>query len=291
MISQIAEKEGVTADHIVLTAGSTEGLRLTGLVHGMHGGEIIAADPTFQALMKYADNFGASINRVPLNHKMQHDLIEMDRRINSNTRLVFICNPNNPTGMLLPAGELIDFCEINSKRTMIFSDEAYYDFIEDRGYPSMTRHVKKGRNVIVSRTFSKVYGLAGIRIGYLVARPDIAKKINEAIVASTNVLGIYAALAALKDKDFYDKSIDRNRVAKRLFYDAFEELDIKYLRSQTNFVFFKTGQKIHDFILKMRKEGVAVGRPFPPLLNWCRVSTGIPEANRQFTNALKTVLG
>lgn len=290
LIKQLAEREGVSEDHIVLTAGSTEGLRLTGLTFGIHGGEIIAADPTFQALMSYAKKFGAHINRVPIDQNLVHDLDEMEKRINSNTRLIFICNPNNPTGTLLPPEKLEDFCSTASKRTLIFSDEAYYDFIEDKNYPSMVGLVKKGYNVIVSRTFSKVYGLAGIRVGYQIARPDIAQRLRDNMVASANVLGIYAALAAMKDQEFYKLSLQRNIEAKQHIYKTLDDLNLEYVKSQTNFIFFKTDRDIQKFILQMRAEGVEVGRPFPPLTQWCRISTGTMEAMEKFGTGLKKVM-
>jgi len=145
LIDRIAENEGLTREHIVLTGGSTEGLHITGLTYGVHGDEIITAHPTFLALMTYAENFGAHINRVPLTEDMQHDLPEMERRISSSTRLIHLCNPNNPTGTLLPADQVADFCQRVSQRTLIFSDEAYYDYIDQPDYPSMVELVKKGQ--------------------------------------------------------------------------------------------------------------------------------------------------
>ena len=170
----LAKHEGVSPGHIVITGGSTEGLKATGLTLGMNGGEIIAADPTFKALLTYAAQFGAFINKVPLDDNLEHDLQEMEKRVHNGTKMIFLCNPNNPTGTVIPKDQLKDFCASVSKKTVVFSDEAYYDYIEDPEYPSMVELIKEGHNIIVSRTFSKVYGLAGLRIGYLIARPDLA---------------------------------------------------------------------------------------------------------------------
>jgi histidinol-phosphate aminotransferase len=204
LVKNIAVKEGVPEDHIVVTGGSTEGLNATGLTYGLGFGEIIAADPTFQAMLRYAENFGAYVHRVPVNDKLEHDLEEMAARVTSKTRLIFLCNPNNPTGTLLDKDKLRDFCNSMESKAVVFSDEAYYDYILEPGYPSMVELVKEGKNVIVSKTFSKVYGLAGIRIGYLIARPDIADRLKQNIMAMTNVLAIAAANEALKDDEFYD---------------------------------------------------------------------------------------
>ncbi|MCE2612273.1 aminotransferase class I/II-fold pyridoxal phosphate-dependent enzyme [Flavobacteriaceae bacterium D16] len=291
LVSMIAEKEGVTKDHVVVTGGSTEGLKATGLVYGLGGGEIIAADPTFQAMLRYAETFNAHIHRVPLDKDMQHDLVEMGKRVNNKTRLIFICNPNNPTGTLLDASSLRNFCTSYDDQAMIFSDEAYYDFITEPDYPSMVELVREGRNIIVSKTFSKVYGLAGLRIGYLIARPDIASRLKAAVMANTNILAMEAAKEALRDPDFYKYSLLKNEEAKSLIYSTLDSMGLPYVPSHTNFVFFKSGRPIQDLIPAMRKEGVLIGRPFPPLYDWARISTGTLEEVTAFTNALRRVLG
>ncbi len=290
LVNMIALKEGVTKDHVVVTGGSTEGLKATGLIYGLDGGEIISADPTFQAMLSYAETFKAKVHRVPLDEKMGHDLPAMSDRINKNTRLIFICNPNNPTGTLLNKSSLLDFCKSHDKKAVIFSDEAYYDFITEPEYPSMVELVKEGRNIIVSKTFSKVYGLAGLRVGYLIAKPEIARNLKSAVMANTNILAIEAAKEALKDDEFYKYSILRNFEAKSLIYQYLDDLGLEYIKSHTNFVFFKTGRPIQTMINDMEKRNVLIGRPFPPLLNWARISTGRLEDMETFGKALKQVM-
>ena len=291
LVAAIAEKEGVTKDHVVVTGGSTEGLKTAGLLYGMNGREIIAADPTFQSLMRYAENFGAHVHRVPIDSAFGHDLQEMAKRITNKTGLIFICNPNNPTGTLLEKAHLRDFCTSFDNKAIIFSDEAYYDFITEPEYPSMVELVKENRNVIVSKTFSKVYGLAGMRIGYLIARPDIATRLKAGVMAMTNILAIEAAKEALKDDDFYKFSLIKNTEAKNHIYQTLETLGLEYIPSHTNFVFFKTGRPIQELIPAMQKENVLIGRPFPPLYEWARISTGTFEEVQFFGEALKRVLG
>ena len=290
LVDAIARKEGVGHESVVLTGGSTEGLKIAGLTYGLDGGEIIAADPTFQALLTYAEEFGAYVHRVPLNDNKQHDLPEMEKKVTGNTRLIFICNPNNPTGTLLPGETVRSFCKRLSAGTMVFSDEAYYDYITTSGYPSMVSLVKEGLNVIVSRTFSKVYGLAGLRIGYLLARPDIAQRLRQRVVAFTNVLAIRAARAALDDQEFYQFSLQKNEEAKSYLYQQFERMGLPFIPSHANFVFFRTGKNIADLIREMRDQGILIGRPFPPEYNWCRISTGRMEDMEQFISGLKKVL-
>jgi histidinol-phosphate aminotransferase len=290
LIEKIAAKESVSKDHIVLAGGSTEGLKVVGLTYGMNGGEIIAAQPTFLALMTYAAQWGGSVNWVPVDKNMMHDLDEMEKRISSKTKLIFLCNPNNPTSTLLPADRVLDFCNTVSDKVTIFSDEAYCDFIEDKNYPSMVSLVKKGKNIIVSKTFSKVYGLAGLRIGYMVAKPEIAAGLRKNIMAFTNVLAIEAAKNALDDQEFYDFSLNKTKEAKKIILEGLDDLNLEYAPSNTNFIFFKSGRNIEKLQQQMLAKGIMVGRPFPPFDDWCRISTGTLEEVIQFNDALKKVL-
>ena len=290
LVAMIAEKEGVAEDHVVLVAGSMEGLKVAGITFGKRG-EIVTCTPTFLSLIDYAELWGTKINRVPLTKDLDFDLDEIEKRVSYETGLVFLCNPNNPTGKLLPAERVMDFCESVSKRTVVFSDEAYYDYITEPHYPSMTELVKKDLDVIVSRTLSKVYGLAGIRIGYLIARPELAKKLRDRVVANTNIMAIEAAKAALADTDFYRFSLQKNTEAKALIKDTLDELKLPYVQSHANFVFFQSGRDAAELAETMAAKGFIIGRPFPPLKDWCRISTGTIEEITLYNNALREVLG
>lgn len=289
LIQKIAEKEGVPANCILLTSGSNEGLRVAGLTYGLHGGEILTAMPTYDALMTYAEEIGAYINAVPLDETMSFDLEEIEKRINTNTRLVFLCNPNNPSGTLLNPQRVKDFCETASDRTMVFSDEAYYDYIAEPNYPSMVYLVKEGKNVIISKTFSKVYGMAGVRVGYLIARPDIIERMSPKVMGYVNVMGIFGAMAALEDKTFYQFSLKKNAEAREHIYQVCKDLKLEYVPSHANFVFIKTGRPIQSVQQDMQKQGVLVGRPFPPMMNWCRVSTSTMEDMKVWESAMRKV--
>lgn len=290
LVEKIAKKEGVTTDHIVLGGGSTEGLKVTGLTYANNGGEIIAARPTFLAMLTYARQWGGTINWVDLDENLTLDVDEMEKRISAKTKLIFLCNPNNPTSTLIEKRKLIDFCQTAAQKTIVFSDEAYYDFIDEKDYPSMVSLVKKGENVIVSRTFSKVYGLAGLRVGYLVAKPEMARVLRNNVVANTNVLAIQAAITALGDDEFYEFSVRKVREGKSLMYQTMDDLGLEYVKSSTNFIFFKTGRNINTFNQQMMNEGIMVGRAFPPYTDWCRISMGTIEEVQKFNVVLKKVM-
>lgn len=287
----LAKKHSVDPESIIITGGSTEGLRIAGVTFSRDGGEIIAGMPTFLALMEYAQKWGANINWVPVASDMGYDLDEIEKRISRKTKLVFLCNPNNPTGTIVAKDKLKDFCSVVSKKAILFSDEAYYEFIEESNYPSMVDLIKKGHNVIVSKTFSKVYGMAGLRIGYLIAKPDLAKKIRENVVAMSNVLAIEGAKEALNDKEFFEFSLEKTKQVKESIYKTFDHIGLKYVKSHTNFVFFKSGIDIRKLGPKMLEKGVRIGRPFPPFYDWCRISTGTSEEVNHFISSILEVYG
>ncbi|MGA0987960.1 MAG: pyridoxal phosphate-dependent aminotransferase [Flavobacteriaceae bacterium] len=283
---KLAKKHGVDPESIIITGGSTEGLKLTGLTFAHNGGEIISAAPTFLAMMDFAKQWGATVNWVDVDESKGYNLDEIENRIGINTKLIFLCNPNNPTGTVVEKNRLLDFCETASQKAIVFSDEAYYDFIEDPDYPSMDFLVRKGENVIVSKTFSKVYGLAGTRIGYLIAKPSIAAEIRKNLVAMSNVLAIAAAEAALEDQEFYHFSLKKTKESKMRIYDLLNYLGLAYVPSSTNFVFFESKRDIRELGPELLELGVRVGRPFPPFYDWCRISTGTDEEIDRFVNAM-----
>jgi len=289
LVNKLAEKEGVSSDHIMLVSGSNEGLKVAGLVYGQNGGEIITGTPTYKALLSYAEAFGSKITSVPLDKDLKYDLPSIEDKITDKTSMVFFCNPNNPTGTLVDADDALSFCKRASDKTLVFSDEAYSDYIEEDNYPTMVPLIKEGRNVIVSHTFSKVYGMAGVRVGYLIARPDIIKLLKPRIMGFINMMGLAGAVAALDDPEFYHYSLQKNRKAKQIIYKVADELGLRYVKSHTNFVFIETGIDASILAEKMMKHRVKVGRPFAPLTNWCRVSTGTDDDMSQWADAMRSV--
>ena len=240
----IAEKEGVTKEHIVIGCGSGEILRMAGVTYGMNGGEIVAADPAYLGLTRYAETFGAYTHKVPLDEYMVHDLDAMYNRITPHVELVFICNPNNPTGTAVDPAKLRDFATSASNKAVLFIDEAYIELMDDMAGNTMVDLVKKDLNVIVSRTFSKIFGMAGQRIGYAITRPDIAKRIETYRMGMPNVVGLRGAMASLQDSEFQTYSRKMIAEGRQYVYDLCDEMGLKYTPSTTNFVFFHTGKPI-----------------------------------------------
>jgi len=202
----IAAREGVTPEHVMLGCGSSEILCLAGMGIGLEGGAVLSAYPVFRLLMEYATKFNARWDKVNLDDNLVHDLEKLAAAVKADTKLVFVVNPNNPSGTLVDPQKLKNFCIEVSKRTTVFADEAYIEFLEPAQQHSMVELVKAGHNVIVSRTFSKVFGLAGSRVGYAIAHPDLIKKMTKYQMWGTmNQFAVAAAKASLADEDFIKK--------------------------------------------------------------------------------------
>ncbi len=290
LINAIAEREDVSPDHVIIGAGSTEVLCMAGAAYGLDGGEIVAADPSYKGLTRYAETMGAYVHRVPLDDDMVHDLDQMARRTTGAAKLVFVCNPNNPTGTVVPADRLRTFCETVSRRAVVFVDEAYYELMDDAHRASMVDLVREGHNVIVARTFSKIYGMAGLRVGYGLARPDIVERLRPYSMGSPNVLGLRAAAASLRDDAFRTMSRQKMAEARMFTYDLLDDLGLDYAPSQASFIFFRTGRPIESVRAAMAEGGVMVGRPFPPFTDWCRVSMSTMDDMQTFATALRDVM-
>jgi histidinol-phosphate aminotransferase len=287
----LAAKEGVTADHIAVGAGSGDLLSATGAAFGLEGGRILSGFPTFPMLMGYAEVFKATWDKVDVNEKLEYDYQAVASAIKDDTRLVFICNPNNPTGTLTDPAVVKAFCEEVSKKVPVFSDEAYLEFLEPGQQISMVDLVKNGNNVIVSRTFSKIYGLAGLRIGYVVAKPDLIKKItrNQPGIPN-NQLAIAAAKASLNDTAFMDMSRKKNAEARKHFTDYLDKKGYFYGKSHTNFVMFNPKSDATQLLNKMADRGIGIRVWDYKGTQWSRVSIGTLEEMKTFTKAMDQIV-
>jgi histidinol-phosphate aminotransferase len=214
----------------------------------------------------------------------------MGKKVNANTKLIYVCNPNNPTGTIVPDSELRPFCEEMSGQALVVVDEAYHEYVEHPGYRSLVDLVRDGRNVIVTRTASKIHGLAGLRVGFGIAQPELVKQLENRLTGTMNIMGLRAASASYRDKKFQSYCFDKNKQSKSILYKTLRELKCRYVESETNFVFFETGVPIEQIQKDMKDQGFRVGRPFPPYLKWCRLSVTKPDEMQEFAAALKKML-
>lgn len=288
----LAKKEGVSVDHIMLGAGSSEILCLAGMSAGLEGGAVLSAFPVFRLLMDYAAKFNARWDKVNLDENLVHNLEGLASAVKSDTKILFLINPNNPTGTVVDAAKYTSFCEEMSKKTLVFADEAYLEFLEPAEQKSMVELVKQGnQNIIVSRTFSKVYGLAGMRTGYAIAHPDVIKKISaKQIWGSFNQAGLAAAQASLGDEAFMAYTRKKNTEARQHLFNYLDSKKWQYGKSRANVVFFpapKDGKTILD---ETKAKGFEI-RVWDYLdKEWCRVSIGTLDEMKAFTKMFDTVV-
>jgi histidinol-phosphate aminotransferase len=290
LVAAIAAKENVAPDRILIGTGSAEILNMLALGYCMRG-RLVSAWPTFNYVHAMAAKLEAEVVRVPVDQNLRHDLGAMAAAAKSPTGLIYVCNPNNPTGTVVPADALREFCRSFGERTLVAVDEAYLDFADPAATASVVDLVRADANVVVLRTFSKIHGLAGLRIGYAIARPDIIRKLRGLQLAIPNGPGHAAALASLGDADFLRTTRTALLADRARIVAACDALGIACSATQGNFLFMKTGLALEEFRAQMRNEKIEVGRPFEPLLDWCRITVGTSAETTAFITALRKIKG
>lgn len=278
----------VPTDNIMVTTGSAEVLHVAGMLAGLRTGSVVCADPTYQGLLTYAENAGVEIIRVPVNENLNADLDGMRRAVRSDTVMVYIVNPNNPIPSVIEKNAMKEFVLEMAENRLVFIDEAYHELVDNPDYESMIGLIAEGHNnIIVSRTASKIHGLAGMRVGFGFAHPDLINEMKMRKTGDNNILGLSAAIAAYQDQEFQDFS--RRKIKESLaIVDAMcEELGIRYTKSNTNFTFIETGVENAVVQEKMLQHGLMTGRLFPPFTTWSRISMSTPEHMKYFVQVYK----
>lgn len=285
----IAEAEGLRAENVLLGNGCDDILSMAGAEFGRPGARIVATEPTYLQLMEYAERRGAHVDWVPHTASMHHDLDALASAITPETTLVYLCNPDTPSGTMLPASEIEAFCREVAPRVTIFLDEVYLDLLEDFREQTQTALVEEGLPVIIGRSFSKMHALAGHRVGYALASPDLIERLGRHKMSSLNFLGVAAARVSLEDRNFHAYSRRKIAEGRTRFCALLEELRLPYTPSHGNFVFHHTGIPIREFQAMMKERDFLVGRPFPPYDDWCRISIGNDEEMRLYERAMREV--
>lgn len=287
----LATKEGVDPTYILLGAGSGELLCQTGIAYGLEGGRVLSAYPTFPLLMNYAQQMKANWDKVDLNENLEHNYEALASGIKSDTRLVFSCNPNNPTGTVVSDSIVKSFCEEASKKTLVYADEAYLEFLEPSEQKSMVTLVQNNTNIIVSKTFSKIYGLAGLRIGYVIGHPDTLKKVAQyGDTISPSQTAIAAAKASLGDDNFMKLTREKNAAARKVLTDYLDQKKIFYGKSLTNVVLFPAPKDGPTILTKLEEKGYLIRIWDYQQIEWCRVSIGTLEEMKGFVKAFDEVV-
>jgi histidinol-phosphate aminotransferase len=287
---QLAEVIGINAENLIIGAGSTEVLQAAVQISTALDQPLIVADPTFDEVPDYQNALSRRVIRVPLNADYAHDLDRMYDIASKegNCATIYICNPNSPTGTLTPSLEIDRWIQDAPETLFFIIDEAYFEFVDDPSYWSVLPWIETRPNVIVTRTFSKIYGMAGMRIGYGIADPKTIARLQSFISYESNtVLALVAGMASLHDYAHVERIKALNTASRAIVEQTLESLQLEYLPSHTNFLMHRIKGDLALYIRRFRERGIAVGRPFPPMLDYNRVSFSTPEDMMQWSEVLQ----
>lgn len=286
----LSKKLKVKPEQLIFGNGSDELIILALRAFAGEGDEVVVAAPTF-LIYEIASNVqGAKVKSIPTRY-FKYDLKAMKKAITKNTRIVFIANPDNPNGTYVARYEIEEFLKGLPEGLIVFMDEAYCDYVQEKDYPNGLDYISRN-NVIVTRSFSKSYGLAGLRIGYGVSKPEIIKYMDTVREPfNVNSLAQVAAVAGLKDKNFLAKTKKKTHEGRSFFYTELGKLGLRYIPSVTNFVVFEAGKDADKICKKLMKQGVIVRNMKAwGLDNFIRVTVGKEKENKRFIKELKKIL-
>lgn len=289
----IAKAHQVSEDHVMVSAGSLELLQLAALTFGHDKGNFVSAFPTFEPLLRNAQAIGCDWRQVDVDQNLKHDLGAMEKAIDDKTSLVYLCNPNNPTGTLHDPEELASFCKLMSRSGQtLFVDEAYNEFLDEPEKHTMLGLVKEGYNVIICKTFSKLHGFAGLRIGYVIGHPDLINQMKRYRNFATTMTrpSMKAAITSLLDDNFLDSCRTKNNEAREFTKRELRKRGFEPSDSYTSFMVFPIPMSGEQFISKMASYGVAIRSWEFQRKQWCRVSVGTMENMKDFLSALDKAL-
>ena len=288
LTENIATYEGVKPENVMLGAGSGPLLQAAVAYFGKMGGNLISGDPTYGNIPNdMTEYFKTTWKKVPLTSDYKLDLDAMEKAIDDKTVLMYICNPNNPTGTTVDSAKLKGFCERVSKRVPVFVDEAYIDYMDNPKEASVMELVAKGHNVMVARTFSKLYGFAGLRVGYMVAQTPMLEAFKPYSKGGRSISATSgsAALASYNDTEFLQDALKKTTESKEYLYKVLKKQGYDYIPSSTNFVLFPIKMDGKKFTEEMMNRGVSVRFWKFSDKDWCRVSIGLMDEMKAFEEA------
>lgn len=289
----IAERHGLSPDYVVLSSGSSGVLTYLALAASQQG-KILAPDLFWDTTsLMGVRNSSNGIVRLPKSTSLSIDLEAMEGALDADISMVHVTNPNNPTGMVLDSAELRAFCSRASEKCTVLVDEAYNELTADPAASTMIPLVKAGKNVAVARTFSKIYGLAGMRVGYMIAKPELLERVKQYGLGDygLNQAGVAAAVASYNDNEFLEYSKAKIIEAREMVSEALQQNGLTALPSETNFMFVNLGAKnAESFRQAMADRNVLIRGIYRDYSHWSRVSMGKLEDVQKYVDALPAAL-
>lgn len=294
IVDEIAAHHGVTRENVLLGAGSSEILQVAGRTFLPGGRKVVGVEPTFADVYEYASGVRAEAIILPLRDDYSQDIGGLVRAARANYRdvgFVYLCTPNNPTGMVVTKQAVRQLLDGMPDDVPVLVDEAYHHYVEHPDYATSIPYVLERRRVIVTRTFSKIYGLAGMRLGYAIAPVPLIDRMRPHTTGSINALVKWAGAAALKDTASVERVRSATLQLRKKTTAELGTLGFKVLPSEANFFMVHLRRHVEPVIEAFRAKGVLVGRPFPPMVEHLRVSVGTPEEMQRFLAAFREVIG
>ena len=290
VVAALAQKFNLKPENIILGCGSTEILRSADDAFLDPSRNVVAAAPTFEAVLEYARVLHSNAVQIPLTPDHRHDLPKMAAACTSKTGVAYICNPNNPTGTIVTRDEFAAFVQAVPPTTLIVVDEAYFDFADDPRYSSAIEFIPAHPNVIVARTFSKIYGMAGMRLGYAIgSKEPIARLAARLLQDNGNAAVLQAALASLADSDHVATCRAQLNATRQWLCAELTKDSRPFVPSQANFVMLDMGADVTPVIEQFRAHNVIVGRRFAAMPNFLRVTIGTQPETESFLAALRQI--
>jgi histidinol-phosphate aminotransferase len=292
VVGEVAKLHGVKQENILLTAGSGEVLDVVGTTFLMGGKKVLGVEPSYSSVYQHATTIKSSAIKLPLGKDYRQSIPAIIKAANDHAAeigLVYLCNPNNPTGVIVTKEEVKQLLDGIPKDMPVLIDEAYHHFVDDPKYTTSVPYVIEGRPVIIARTFSKIAALAAMRIGYAVAPAELIQKMRPYSMGSVNVAARFGAVAALKDTAGQAEIKKRTIALRKKTTAELEAHGYETIPSETNFFMVAIGREIQPVIQEFMQKKVAVGRPFPPMTKHMRVSIGTEDEMARFVTAFKEI--
>src|SRR5262245_63060930 len=292
LVGEIAKHHGVKQENILLGAGSGEILDVVGTTYLLGGKKVLGVEPTYSSVYQHATGIKTSVIKLPLNKDYTQNIPAMIKAANdhaSEIGLVYLCNPNNPTGLIVTKEEVKQLLDGIPKGMPVLIDEAYHHFVDDKRYATSVPYVIEGRQVVIARTFSKIAALAGMRLGYAIASTENIQKMRPYSMGSINALVKWGGVTALKDEAAQAEVKGKTLALRKKTTGELAAYGYESIQSETNFFRVEIGREIQPVIDEFRTRKVAVGRPFPPMTKHMRVSIGTEEEMDRFMKAFKEI--
>jgi histidinol-phosphate aminotransferase len=292
IVQAIAEHDGVKPENILLGAGSGEILDVVGTTFLLGNKKVVGVDPSYGSVYQHASAIQAEAIKLPLTRDYRQDIgamIEATNRHAKELGFVYLCNPNNPTGVVVTAAEVKQLLEGIPRDMPVLIDEAYHHYVDDPAYGTSIPYALEGRPVIVARTFSKIVGLAAMRLGYAIAPKEIVARMRPFSMGSINVLVKHGGAAALQDPAAQEKVKRMTIQNRKATAAALTAYGYDVIPSETNFFMVGIGREVQPVIGEFRAKGILVGRPFPPMTQHLRVSIGTEDDMSRFLTAFKQI--